>query len=143
MAWTTRPHVGASLAGSVVHASGPAMLLNLLGLLFVQMREAVACLPVHMEQFVELRVKRLRVPVFRPLDYERHHPSGERRDRMPIEALVVEYEPPRCVEGYDPEREGVGRVDPEVGERLSDADHPEPTGRAGQGSGSSRSRNPA
>ena len=51
---------------------------------------SLRALPSNSQQFVELRVNGLRVPMLRPLDKQCHQPRGDGRHRLPIEALWIE-----------------------------------------------------
>ena len=68
-------------------------LLDLLGLLLVEMLQVAAGVVVDLEQFIELRLHRLHVPVLGALDEERHNQRHDRQDSMPIEGLVIEDQP--------------------------------------------------
>jgi hypothetical protein len=54
-----------------------SILLDFFGILVVDAHYFVVGAVVGLEEFVELRVNSLRVPVFGPLNNQRHGPSGK------------------------------------------------------------------
>jgi hypothetical protein len=66
------------------------MLRDDLRLLIIELGQLTSGSSLDSQQFVELRVNGLRVPMLRPLDKQCHQPRGDGRHRLPIEALWIE-----------------------------------------------------
>ena len=63
-----------------------SILLDLFGVLVVDAHYVIVGAVGGLKEFVELRVKSLGVPVFGPLNNQRHAPSGKRGDCVPFKA---------------------------------------------------------
>ena len=63
------------------------MLRDDLRLLIIELGQLILGSSLDSQQFVELCVNGLRVPMLRPLDKQCHQPRGDGRHRLPIEAL--------------------------------------------------------
>ena len=59
---------------------------------------------VRGQEFVELGTDSLGIPMFGPLDQQRHAPDGQRCDTVPIQGFRAEDEPACSVDGDDQER---------------------------------------
>ena len=77
------------------------MLRDDLRLLIIELGQLTSGSSLDSQQFVELRVNGLRVPMLRPLDKQCHQPRGDGRHRLPIEALWIEDQPSADVAGQD------------------------------------------
>src|SRR5258705_9623672 len=87
--------------------------LNIFRLLFVDVCELVACPGLGMQERIEFGLDCLRVPVLSPLNEQGHEPGSQNGDTRPTEALAIEEEPKKPVDGDNQEREGVPSEDPE------------------------------
>ena len=64
-----------------------SILLDLFGILVVDAHYVIVGAVGGLKEFVELRVKSLRVPVFGPLNNQRHAPSGKCGECVPFKAV--------------------------------------------------------
>jgi hypothetical protein len=78
-----------------------AELLCLFRLLLVDRGELIPCLAGRPQQFVELRVYGLSIPVFRSLDKQCHQQRCYDRHAIPPEAAVIENQPEHRIDQYD------------------------------------------
>jgi hypothetical protein len=62
-------------------------LLDVLGLHSIDPRHLAVGSIEPIQQMIELRVNRLRVPVLGPLNEDRHHPRRERGDGVPVKCV--------------------------------------------------------
>jgi len=82
----------------------PAILLDVLGLHPVDPCHLAIGSIEPVQEMVELRVNRLRIPVLGPLNEDGHHPRRKRRDRVPVKRLAGKGEPQNTVAEHDEER---------------------------------------
>jgi len=67
----------------IICSSLVPMAHNLLGLLVVNFRERVVRSTLRVQQFIELRLQRLRIAVLGALDEQSHEPNRQRRNAIP------------------------------------------------------------
>jgi hypothetical protein len=86
-----------------------------------------------MQQFIELRVDTLRVPMLRALYQQRHQPGGQCSKPVPVKAVPIEDPPQQAVSqnyGEGPRARG---DNPEPGQKVPDALHAATTSAVGNG----------
>jgi hypothetical protein len=82
-----------------------SILLDLFGILVVDAHYFVVGAVVGLKEFIELRVNSLRVPVFSPLNNQRHGPSGKCGEGVPFKT-VPDRNPRHGIQGKDSEGRG-------------------------------------
>lgn len=100
-----------------------SMLLDRFRFLLVQLGQLVVGMPVGMEQFVQLAMNRLGVPMFGTLDEQRHQPGREDGDTVPFKGFAVEPPPQEPVGGDDGEGKRPGRDHANLGQETPNCLH--------------------
>ncbi|HWC18214.1 MAG TPA: hypothetical protein VG498_14430 [Terriglobales bacterium] len=78
-----------------------AEFLDLLRFLIIEVSELILRVAMDPEQFIQLGVNRLGVPVFGSLDEERHQQSCHYGYAVPPKACGIKADPKYCVKEYD------------------------------------------
>jgi hypothetical protein len=95
------------------------MALNFFGVLLVYLREFVAGVVLRMQEFVELCVNGLRVPMLGALNNQCHEPRCQDRDTAPSKRSSIEDKPKNPVYRYKQEGCWMSRPYTKIGKPTS------------------------